>query len=451
MFQTVVDRRQAWAGISAGLFALLLALPASAQTGIPGLDDVAQTLLDGIPTGREPQTVEAPFPAPRPDLEIVLRSELQPLAVHAAAADYERARNALAALELTADVIDELGWARPLPDGGLGGTLDYDLYLQRGGPHCDEAHADHMVAHEHLDAATSFGVVDPDADLEACVASAYAQSITWGLDPAEGSAWRRATGAYLGWRVTGRFVGDAVTGQQREAYRAPIDGAIDDGSGGALFLLQLSARYDAGTGTFIRELWNITRQRSPSASKLRGSPDLWQAIARGVDLAHDQLSDTIEELAVARWFTGARSSGSPMRALGTLSQDALVPVFFATSWAELPEHSMPVEPELDALGSAYATIDVRGAPPGGLLRVWLRGEMGVTWSLVAARLDANGHELGRVSAPPREAENAYVPVELLAGTERVLIVVTNLSSRLPDADTGDDNQRSCKLIVDTTH
>ena len=90
--------------------------------------------------------------------------------------------------------------------------------------------------------------------------------------------------------------------------------------------------------------------------------------------------------------------------------------------------------EIEPTGSYYAEVDVRGAPAGSRLRVFLRGEFGVAWSLAAARLGPNGEELGRMSAPPRRGTpRSYLPVELGAGTATVVIAVTNLGREPRDA------------------
>ena len=83
------------------------------------------------------------------------------------------------------------------------------------------------------------------------------------------------------------------------------------------------------------------------------------------------------------------------------------------------------------------------------LRAWMKGEYGVRWSFVAVRLDENGTELRRVAAPHTgPTPTAYVPIELDSRARQLLFVVTNLSSRLPNAAEPDLNERSFELIVD---
>jgi hypothetical protein len=117
------------------------------------------------------------------------------------------------------------------------------------------------------------------------------------------------------------------------------------------------------------------------------------------------------------------------------------------AWRDLPRHT-PASEEIHPYGSGYAIVDVRDAPRGAQLRVWLRGEYGVEWALVAVRLGPDGRERGRMSAPPRREPRSYVPVDLVDDTTSVLVAVTNLSNRLPDADSVDENVRAFRLILD---
>ena len=90
----------------------------------------------------------------------------------------------------------------------------------------------------------------------------------------------------------------------------------------------------------------------------------------------------------------------------------------------------------------------QASAPGSALSLWHAGEYGVEWSLVAIRLDPNGRELGRMIAPPRRNPRSYLRLELPAGTAEVVLALTNLSSRIPDADEPDENVRSYRLTID---
>ncbi|MFW6052209.1 MAG: hypothetical protein ACODAU_13605 [Myxococcota bacterium] len=433
-----------------------LAAVARAQSS-EDIREYAETIVEMTTPRWEGQVVDWPEPRPRPAGSThVLESPRWPVAVHAGAeVPVRRARRALSALETAHDLLDAAGWPAPWPDGGRGGTGGFDLYLapldDGGGA---EAFSDGAVPWSFYDAVSSYAVVDPAVArgaLDACVASAYVQAALLGQDPAEAAAWRRATGAYVAWLLTGEAgCTGGVAAQQEQPWRSWIGRAEPgrDASGGALLLALLSARHDGGTGVFVRELWQLARQRSAPLDGLRGSPDLWQALEADLEAGESDLDDTITSLAVTRRFSGDRARGHVNGPLRALLEGTAVPTWLRAAWEDLPEHSPPSEPPLEPYGSAYAVVDVSEAPPGAVLRIWLRGEYGVRWSLVAVRLDAAGRELHRVTAPPRKVPRSYVPLELDGDTERVLIVATNLSSRLPDADIRDENVRTFRLILD---
>lgn len=439
--------------------ALLLAVatvlwPATVHAQIPGLDEWAEAIVTGMGGRWEGPRADPPAPEPRPDLPVAARSLLLPVTVHAGpGVEPERIADVLRSLEGAWESLERRGWGTPWPDGGRGETGGFDLYLVPGGEHAAAAGVDAELGWSFLDAASSFAVVDPDVDggaVEACVVDAYAQALLLGLDPAEARAWRRATSSWLAFQLTGRWgCAEHVLGQQQEPWRSWIDGAAGDGSGGALLLAFLSARHDRGTGTFVRDVWQLARQRTWEGDALRASPDLWEALAAAVDRSGDDLVESMEDFAVARWFGGdpARERASPVPILRELPPEAATPFFASEEWKDLPEHTDVHDPPLEPFGSAYARVDTSDAPDGALLRIWLRGEYGVRWSLVAVRLGADGRELTRLSAPPREEPRSYLVLELLDDTEEVVIVVTNLSNRLPDADEPDENDRSFKLIL----
>lgn len=416
----------------------------SEDESIEGLDSLADAII--FMTGRrwEGRRTEPPQLVSRPQGGYRLDSVTHDVSVHADG-NVEVAEHALVELERAADWLLDEGWERPLPDGGRGGTPGFDLYLipteELAG-----AHADSAARWSYLDAVSAFGVVDPGLkgdDLRAAVVSAYTQALLLNLDPAEPRTWRRATGAYMAWRVTGEF-GAAVRQQQDEPWRGWVANAADDGSGGALLLAMVTQRHG---DQFVRDLWQFTRQRTFDGIDLRASPDMWQVLDRAVELAGDKLHSMVEDFAAARWYLGERDQHTEFRQLDGL--DGTVKPSFELALADLPKHT-PAGHALDVFGSAYAIVDVRGAPRGSRLRVWLRGEYGVEWALTASRINEEGREVtGRLSAPPRRGDRrSYLPVELTEETTHVMVSVTNLSHRLPDADDPDPNARAFRLIFD---
>lgn len=441
-----------------GLIAFATSAQASAQeASFPGASELGAAVAQMATKTWQGPRVPAPVEMPRPELAEAIRADGVTLHADQVDARVERAAVAVAAF---ARYLQAGGFDVPLNDGGRGGDDDFDLYLS---PAADirEAHSDGRARWSFHDRVSAYAVVDPitsGADLSLCSMEAYARGALLSLLPDEAVSWRNAFASWLTWRYTGRFgCADAADAQQAAPERSWIgvghpdqvsvvdSVAADQGAGGGLFLAMLSERHSAGTGVFLRETLQIARQRTWEGEGFRGSPDLWQALEVSIDAAGGRLNGVISDFGRQRYFLGARA----FTRTALSDQSATPPVGMQTALSELPYHS-EVGPTLQPHGTAYLLVDVRDAPPRSRLRVWLRGEYGVEWSLVALRLDEDGRPAGEVSAPPRRGDpRAYVPVEQLQDAAYVLAVATNLSHRLPDADELEDpNARAFRFIVD---
>jgi hypothetical protein len=400
--------------------------------------------------------VDFPERTARPDGRLYsLHSWTHPLHVHAPETiELETARRALEALESGYDTLLAAGWPVPVADGGYGDTIGFDLYLQPGASRPVAAHVEAPLSWALLDGASVFAVIDPVAAtgrLQACVIDGLTRAALLGQDPAEAPSWRRATGAYVSWLITGEFgCDDEVAQQQQNSWRGWITDAPESGSGGALFLAMLSEREDGGTGTFVRDLWQFARQRTRETKWLRASPDLWEVTERALSNAGESLEEIVVDFAVARYFAGIddRRRGATHPSLRSLPPNAAVPVAARIGLADLPEHLPVALPPLEVYGSSYAIVDTAGAPSPTRLKIWLRGEYGVRWSLSAVRLSAGGREIGRTTAPATRNPKSFLAVELSEEAHSVLLVVTNLGVGVPDADRDERFGRSHRLIVD---
>ena len=433
---------------------LTLAIASSAASGqaeddLLGTDDIAEAIVSMTrPVWTGPRT-PGPAEVTRPsDASITIRSTSALLAVHGGPGVAPKTMGrVMEALEYARSQLETMGWPSPVPDADLGGGPELDLYLSPARLPT-AAHSDGAVWWTYLDRASAFAVIDPETPnqaIEACVTAAYAEALLLSMDPAEARAWRRATAAWLTWVLTGRFgCEDAVWEQQAEPYRSWVRGGAAEGAGGALLLAYLSARHDDGDWRFVRDAWELSSQRTWEGDGLRAEPDLWAAIETSVERSGDRLLDNIEELAVLRWFVGRGKSKSVL--IAAIDSDAKVPA--SRHLKRLPTRASATI-ALRPFGSAYLILEGSAWTPGESLRAWMRGEYGVRWSFVAVQLDENGTELRRIAAPHTgPTPTAYIPIELDSRTRQVLFVVTNLSSRLPDADEPEVNQRSFELIVD---
>ncbi|HEX2677912.1 MAG TPA: hypothetical protein VHM19_14765, partial [Polyangiales bacterium] len=399
-----------------------------------------------------------PDQAPRPQGFAFVESRRLPLRVHAPVGT--PALQLMAALSALEDAYDELaarGWPLPFPDGGYGGSLAFDLYLRSDARHAAYAETDVPVSWVDFDSAQTYAVVDAQLsrrDLPACVLSALVQAALHGRDPAEAESVLRATGDLAAWLFRGEpGCADSMLDAQRAPERGLITQDPETGALGSLFLAMLAERHDHGTGHFMEALWELTQQRSTSLVKpdqLRSSPDLWEALATALQAAGESWEDDVEELAAARWFTGsararAAASYEVMRAM----PDGVSPPVLATwDYAQLPKRSIAAGDGLSELGSAYAVVHTPHAADGGGLKVWLRGELGPRWSLIAIRVGEDGHEVGRVKAPLRRVPESFLPVLLTSDTAEVVLAVSYLPAKTPDADTPPLIPRNFELVVD---
>jgi hypothetical protein len=196
----------------------------------------------------------------------------------------------------------------------------------------------------------------------------------------------------------------------------------------------LGARQDRNRGVFMENMWQFARQLTWEGSGLRGSPDLFEAIAKALELSQDKL----EEIA------GQLSNESALDALSGSPAEQTQRTLFS----QLPAH-LPASAPLDVLDSSAQLIDLEGARPGTRLTIWARGEFGVRWALSATRLDARGRVLATVNAPVHKNPDTELTLELDADTHFVLASATNLGSGLPDPDlaTRPQNVRAVRLIV----
>ena len=191
--------------------------------------------------------------------------------------------------------------------------------------------------------------------------------------------------AYLSWLITGGWgCEDAAVREQREPWRGPIVGAAGDGAGGALFLAMISARGDGDTGRFLRDLWGLASQKSWHRVAMHGTPDLWEALDRSARVAGDPLKGIIEEISVARFFTGTeeRRRAATFPQVRLMPEDAVIPLALDGLRADLQLDGRPVR--------IHYRVAARGAGPRA---VALNGQV-----LPATRLP-NPYRTGGLAVP----------------------------------------------------
>lgn len=395
------------------------------------------------------QTVRRPDPRPRPRPPgLRLDSLLMPVHLHVPSwVDAERAQRALAAAEQALRYLEAHGFPVPPADGMRGGTPGLDVYL---GPATGQplAGMDGSNPLSLQDGAIVFAEVDAlSPDLDSCVIASVGEAALLAADPAEAPTWRQATAAWIAWYLTG-IAGCTPAVARGDNWPEEGFGHADAGPRGFRFLHWLNGRVGHDDGRFLGELWHFARQDSRGTRHLRGSPDLWEALERALLNAGQPLEPLFLEAANNRATRLARPghSGSD-RARPAGRQPIPAPLRADVGWTSLPRHLYPL-PGVGPLGSSYTRVRVEKPKPQAQLRVWLRGELGPRWSLSAIQLDAQGREVGRLSAPPRKTPRSYLPVLLSGDTREVILVVTRLPDGLPDADLPAQAAAYYKLILD---
>ena len=405
--------------------ALSLLIPCAAVAQASPFQALAEHL-----TARGPYrgpTIALDAAQPRPADGAVLWCALQrPLCVHGAGSDVERAPRVLAALERAYDWLLAAGWPLPYPDGGAGGTFEHDLYLSGAVANGASAVPEQLASATPLDAATAFGLIDRNLSNDAlprCALQALSEAGLLARDPAEPAALRRASAQVATLLAEGEL---GCEPDPHALQGAAAHGLLGDDphavGAAATWLAWLDRRHQAGSGELVRGIWELGAQRSESPGKLHARPSGWEALARVLESTRETLDADIDEFALLRALSPAALE---------LHGAVPAPLLARFALAKLPAVVSSREP-LASYGSAFVRVDVSGARPGSQLRVWLRAEPGVRWSLLAAQLDAQERPLAQLSAPPRTLPESFVPVELTAQTRAVLIAVTALPLRRVD-------------------
>ncbi|MEZ4286975.1 MAG: hypothetical protein R3A47_02270 [Polyangiales bacterium] len=412
------------------------AAPASAQSSMSGVDEIADALVQMTAKRWVGPRVDPPAVRPRPNSVRSLASAWAPVRVHATSKS-DDLEDALSALETAYRELDIDGWRWPASDGGLGGGFDMDLYLVNGAQDGGFGASDGLLLWTYFDRASTFAVVDSSLPLKmraACVAFAYADALLMAIEPAESAVWRHATAAYLTWAITGEFgCSPGVEEAQNQPEKGWLSNASNMRGAGGLFWALLARHHDSERTRFVRELWDFDVQRTWDGDALRASPDMWMVLEQATDRAGVPWRDTIQQVAIDRMFVANKEGfASTPRWLADFSQ--------GTS----PMHTK--SDVLSLTGTAYIRTRVSG--DASVLRAWIRAEYGVVWSVDALVFSNNSNRFRRMSAVTTESKpDVYFPIEIDANTSSVVFVITNLGVGRPDTDVNEDYPRAFSLVT----
>jgi len=297
-----------------------------------------------------------------------------------------------------------------------------------------------------MDAATAYGVargiqltMSPATDTGS--ARAQAQSLASGAVPcATGSA--AGSVGLVQWHPELSFVDSLVSAD------APLSASFS--RGGSLFYSWLDEAYGQYPGAIVSTIWALTPTITASRAALwNNEPDGFDVLRKSFKDALSNGSDVTDlylDFAVARAFQGSRSDGKHGFDLASLGDGGAV----AFDWdVDFPEHarSLTTRRPLAPLGSGYFMVKTATAQ-GARLRIEATWEEKARMRLAVVKLDAAGHELGRLGVGSlKKATNASITVADLTGVDRVLIVAVNAGDPAVQFDPDDMEWQPHAIIV----
>jgi hypothetical protein len=137
------------------------------------------------------------------------------------------------------------------------------------------------------------------------------------------------------------------------------------------------------------------------------------------------IDDLLLDTAIARAFMGSADDGLHQVETRTLGDAARVPLDWDLPWPAQPKRLAP-RAAVFPTGASYVVIHRAGSPPASRLRVELAWEEHARFRWAFVKLDASGHELGRVFIPaPERATEAQMTLAALEGVDRIMLVGVN--------------------------
>ncbi len=413
---------------------------------LPGIDEWAEAIAQSSQGRWAGQRVPYPLTSARPQgpNTVTLSSSTHPIALHASSRiPVNTLQHHLTAAEDTLETLAQLGWSTlalgGTLDGTLGGSPVLDVYLrpqnfQPQGSFSREptqAGTDRLTHHTRLDGAHTHATV-PEAlawtDIPPCTSTAITQALLRGTHPAEAHTWIRETARWVAYRTTGTW--GCTPTQQPKGELTQEENKEPTHASAALPAPMLELLAKRWGDHAIHSLYEMARQHTWDGTALRGSPDLFETLrAYATRAKNETMEDLLVDLNIQyHQLQGATHPPQPV----TSANNTTLPIH---------HHTPSVAPWR---ANHLALPSPNHDQP---LRVWLRGEYGVKWKLVASRFDANGKLMGHIHGTQKEPHKAYLVVEPQPNTQSLLFTAINLSARLPDADRPDPNTRAATLIL----
>jgi hypothetical protein len=423
-------RAPAWIGALVLAAAMTAATPAGAAPG-----DADAVPDETWPTGREVAPArERPDPAAVP---VTACSFTEAVCVHASSSvapgatmwTLRRAEHALRAYRA-------LGVPPPLPDGALGGSPAYDLYLVPGEPAAVTV-ADLVASGDAWDRASAFTVLPPPSPRAGCeasfsVAQAIAHAVGLRFDAGAEAGALSMESSYLASLVAPCEDVElaAVDDFQRHPERSFVAGDPDAPDGALLFPWFLDDTYGrAGPGRVILALLGLAVQKTPPGSwEWHNEPDVFDVLRVAMKDRGSTLDNLLLDFAVARAFVGSRSDGAHLSDVERYGDAGRVRFEWAVPFDSLPRRLAPGTP-IEAMGMTYLWLDLGASPQVPELTFVADWELPSLFRWALVKVDKQGAEVGRVDvAGVFGASHAERTVVGLDGLSGLLVVGVNAGS-----------------------
>jgi hypothetical protein len=401
--------------------------PPPIPIGPPAYDEARPTGREVAPPRGRPDAAEAPVTA---------CSFREPVCVHA----QEKTPPAstlwtLRWAERALRAYRALGLPPPLPDGALGGSPAFDIYLL---PSAGEARTvpDLVPQGGGHDRQSAFTILPPPPPPPAagCAASftiaqgiAHAVALRFDAGVEDGAASMLAS--YLASLATDCSVMElaAVDAIQRFPERSLFAGSPDVPDGSLLFPWYLDDTYGQGPpGKIIASLVAISAQQTkPGSWEWNNEPDLLDTLRANMKSRSSSLDALLLDFAVSRAFVGDRSDGAHLSGVERFGAMGRVRFEWALPFGSLPRRVAPMRP-LEPTGSTYLWVDLAGAPAGAELTFAADWELPSIFRWALVKIDKDGGEAGRVEVAgvygDGHVERTVVGLDGMAG---VLVVGVN--------------------------
>ena len=348
---------------------------------------------------------------------------VHPAAVMATLSAAEAALRGLRALRMPA----------PLADDGLGGSDDFDLYVEPGAPSLTTS-TDLLARAARFDTTSVFAVLAPPgandtAVLAFRVALALGEASLLRLDAAAEEGGVSMTASYVASLIAPCSVLEieAVDAIQRAPERPITQGRFDEPDGQLLFPELLDDRYGSGSPAGVMTgLFAVASQRS-NAGELRyqNTPSVFDALRVAMKDRGGTLGDLLLDYAVARAFVGSRSDGGSIVDSARFGAMGRVRFEWSVPFASLPRRLAPLRP-IDSTGSTYLWLDLEKAPSSSSLTFVADWELPVLFRWALVKVDKQGMAAGRIDvAGLQAATHAERTVEDLSGLAGLVVVGVN--------------------------